>query len=109
MPGAGSRGVCIDVETLSDWQPVDDQQLLLWAPGDRRSHLLTLASPIVGLLFAEELDVVDGDLDGLICAHGGDEILVEDRPGGSASIAAIEYLSEKRTAELRGGALATTT
>jgi len=100
--GAASRAVCIDVETLSDWQPVDDQQLLLWAPGDRRSHLLTLASPIVGMLFAEELDVVDGDLDGLICAHGEDEILVEDRPGGSASIAAIEYLSEKRTAELRG-------
>jgi hypothetical protein len=89
---------------------VDDAQLLLWAPGERRTHLLTLASPIVGLLFAEEVDIVDGDLDGWICAHGRDRVLLpEDLPGGSASIAAIEYLSEKRTAELRVGGPATTT
>jgi len=99
---AGTTGVCIDVKTLSRWEPVDDQQLLLWAPGERRVHLLTLASPIVGLQFAEEVDVVDGDLDGFICAHGGDRVLPVDDFAGSASIAAIEYLSEKRTAELCG-------
>jgi len=35
-------------------------------------------------------------------AHGGDEVLPVEGFAGPVSIAAIEYLSEKRTAELCG-------
>jgi hypothetical protein len=104
-----ARGVCIEVTMLSEWEPVDDQQLLLWGPGQRRVHLLTLASPIIGLRFAEEVDLVDADRDGFICAHGGDRVLPIDGFPGSASIAAIQYLSEERSTELRGSGLSPTT
>jgi hypothetical protein len=99
--GETSADDCIHVEALSDWQPLDEYHLLLWAPGDGRAHLLMLASPIAALPFTDELDVVDGDLDGLICDVGRDEIFVATGPGGSAPIASIEYLTEERTAELR--------
>jgi hypothetical protein len=99
---AVSRGACIRVEALSDWEPLDDRSILLSAPGSPRSHLITLATPIKDLVLANELDVIDGDLDGFICPDSVDGIYVEECLCASAGIASIEYLSEKRTAELRG-------
>ena len=98
---AASRSACIRVEALSEWEPLDDRSLLLSAPGSSRSHLITLATPINELTQASEIDVIDGDLDGFICPNSVDGILVEECLCASASIASIEYLSEKRTAELR--------
>lgn len=54
------------------------------------------------LFLADEIDVVDGDLDRLICPCGQDAIGIEALPGGSARISSIEHLSEKRTVELLG-------
>jgi hypothetical protein len=68
-------------------------------------HLLTLTSPIVGLRFAEEIDLVDADRDGFICACGGDRVLPIDDFAGSAPIAAIQYLPEQESTELRGNSL----
>jgi len=98
---AASRDACIRVQSLSEWEPLDDRSLLLSPPGSPRSHLITLATPINGLRHAGEIDVIDGDLDGFICPNGVDGILVEECLCASANIASIEYLSEKRTAELR--------
>ncbi|HKZ74882.1 MAG TPA: DUF6491 family protein [Steroidobacteraceae bacterium] len=93
---------CIRVESLAEWEPLDDRTLLLRAPDAIRGHLLGLGRPISSLSMSDEIDVVDGDLDRLICPCGHDEILVEELPGSAAPIASIEYLSEKRTAELLG-------
>jgi hypothetical protein len=102
-----SLGRCIRVEDLSEWQPLDDRSILLSAPGNPRSHLLTLAAPIDDLVLAGDIEIVDGDLNGLICADGVDEIFVEECSCSSAKISSIDYLSEKRTAELLAGSAVT--
>jgi hypothetical protein len=94
---------CIDVEDLSEWQPLDDRSILLSAPGNPRSHLITLAAPINDLLLAGDIEIVDGDLNGMICADGVDAIFVEECACSSAKISSIDHLSEKRTAELLAG------
>ena len=91
---------CVHVATLAEWQPLDDHTLLLLAPGDERGHLLHVTPAIPGLQSANEVDIVDGNLDDLICPYGDDAILVEECDCGAAVISSIEYLSEQRTAEL---------
>jgi hypothetical protein len=88
------------VEELGNWEPVDDSALLIWAPGASRAHLIHLTHPVQGLSGAAILILIDGDHDGRITACGHDGIMVGDGQGGTARIKAIEYLSEKHTAEL---------
>ncbi len=94
--------MCIGVERLAVWEPLDESTLLLQAPGERRAHLLRLATPIVGLMLTQELEVADGDLDGLICPGGMDTISTAPPSGEPATITSIEYLTERQTAELLG-------
>lgn len=98
---ASSEG-CIRVADLAEWQPLSEGSILLSAPGERRGYLITLATPIEDLPGANDLEIIDGDLDGFICAGGIDQVYAAECFCASASIAAIEYLSEKRTAELLG-------
>lgn len=97
-----STDSCIRVEDLAEWEPVNDRSILLSTPGNPRGHLITLATPIEDLQLANDLDVIDGDLDGFICAGGVDRVFAAECSCASASIASIEYLSKKRTAELIG-------
>ena len=99
-----STGACISVEDLAEWEPLDNRSILFSVPGNPRGHLITLATPIEDLRLASELDVIDGDLDGFICAGGVDRVFAAECSCASARIASIEYLSEKRTAELLGEA-----
>jgi hypothetical protein len=94
----------VRVEELAEWEPLDERSLLLSAPETPRAHLITLATPIEDLRSAGDIEVIDGDLDGFICPNGVDAIIVEDCSCASTSIASIEYLSEKQTAELLGEA-----
>jgi hypothetical protein len=95
---------CIRAEALAEWEPLDDQSLLVFEPRGRRAHLIRLAAPVEGLMLAHDIMAVDGDLDGLICPQGVDGIYVEECGCASSDIVSIEYLSEKRTAELTGNA-----
>jgi hypothetical protein len=97
---SAGEGECLRAAGLSQWEPLSDRELLVWPLGSTRAHLLRLATAIPGMADAGELEVVDTDLNGWICPDGRDAILVEECNCGSASIASIEYLSEKRTAEL---------
>jgi hypothetical protein len=93
---------CIRVEDLAEWEPIDNRTILLSVPGNRRGYLITLATPIEDLRLADAIDVIDSDLNGFICADGVDEVFAAECSCASASIASIEYLTEKRTAELLG-------
>jgi hypothetical protein len=94
---------CIPVESLAEWESVDDSTVLLWAPGATRAFLLRLTRPIQYLTQLQEVEIADGDSDRMICACGRDGI-VDALSGRSARFASIEYLSEQRTAELLGPA-----
>lgn len=97
-----STDACIRVKDLAEWEPLNDRSILLSGPGNPRGHLITLATPIEDLHLASDLDFIDGDLDGFICAGGVDQVFAAECSCASASIASIEYLSERRTAELMG-------
>jgi hypothetical protein len=92
---------CIPVESLAEWESIDDSTVLLWAPGATRAFLLRLRRPIQDLTQLQEVEIADGDDDRMICACGKDGI-VDALTGRSARFASIEYLSEQRTAELLG-------
>jgi len=92
----------IPAARLAYWEPVDQQALLVWTRHDSRAHLVRLDHPIPGLLDAATIFLVTRSTDPKICACGPDELLV---PGaGAARIISVQYLSEKRTAELDPGA-----
>jgi Family of unknown function (DUF6491) len=92
----------IAAATLANWEPVDEQALLVWTVHDSRAHLLRLDHRIPGLLGAATIFLVTRSTEPNICACGPDELIV---PGaGAARIVSVEYLSEKRTAELDPGA-----
>jgi hypothetical protein len=87
---------------LANWEPVDDQALLVWTLRDSRAYLVRLDHPVPGLLDAATIFLVTRGTDPKICACGRDELLV---PGaGAARIISVQYLSEKRTVELDPGA-----
>jgi hypothetical protein len=62
--GAVTKAACISVDALSQWEPLDNRTVLLTDPDNPRSHLITLATEIMGLGDANDIEIVDGDLDG---------------------------------------------
>jgi Family of unknown function (DUF6491) len=92
----------IPAARLANWEPVDEQTLLVWTLHDSRAHLVTLDHPIQGLLDAATIVLITPSTYPNICACGLEELMVPG--GGAARITSVQYLSEKRTAELDPGA-----
>jgi len=91
----------IPAARLANWEPIDEQALLVWTLHDSRAHLVRLAHPIPGLLDAAIIFLVTPSTYPNICACGAEKLMV---PGaGAARIISVQYLSEKRTAELDPG------
>lgn len=90
----------IPAERLANWEPVDDRTLLVWTMRDSRAHLVRLDRAIPGLGRASTIFLAAPDGERNICACGHDAVIVPGR--GTARIASIQYLSQKRTAELDG-------
>ena len=92
----------IPAARLANWEPVDEQTLLVWTLHDSRAHLVRLDHPIPGLRDAATIVLVTPSTYPNMCACGSEELMV---PGaGAARITSVQYLSEKRTAELDPGA-----
>ena len=95
-----ARHEAIRVEELDNWEPIDEQTLLIWVAGSLRAQLVRLDRPIRGLADAPIVVLIDSDRDRIISPCGGDAIAIGDGAGKQARITSIELLSEKRTAEL---------
>jgi hypothetical protein len=91
---------CIGVMELGDWQVLDSDHLLLWGTSHKRAYHLTLSRPLFELRFEEAVAVVDNNGDGRICPYGGDTIITRECTGAPVTIAAMNWLSEERTAAL---------
>jgi Family of unknown function (DUF6491) len=92
----------VPAASLANWEPVGEQALLVWTLHDSRAHLVRLDRPIPGLLDAATIFMVTRSAEPNICACSTVELMV---PGvGAARIISVQYLSEKRTAELDRGA-----
>ena len=67
---------CVFFSTVYDWKALDDDHLVIWAPGRKDAYLVELGSPLLGLHFAESVGFVDGNRDGRLCGYGRDAVLL---------------------------------
>jgi hypothetical protein len=93
---------CMAAKDLAEWEPLDARTILLFISSSRRAYLAVLAAPLDSLEFADDIEVVDGDLDGFICPGDVHGLYVLDCDCEATSIVSMEYLTEKQTIALLG-------
>ena len=82
---------CFFSGLLSDWRPLDDRHLIMFAPR-RRPYLVELARPVPGLSYEYMIGVYDRD--GRICPYGGDSIIVDGTFREQVRIVSMRRLDE---------------
>jgi Family of unknown function (DUF6491) len=88
---------CIYGRMLTDWRPLDRQNLILFAGGHQAYHVV-LFSPAMGLDFSVMIGVYDRD--GRICPYGGDAIIVDGPIPERIPIRSIRRLTDAELDEL---------
>jgi hypothetical protein len=92
---AHANDACVFASSLNNFEVLDNERLILWAPGRKQPYLITLTIPSSDLRWGESLGFSDRDNDGMICGSGPDAVVV---PRGSPQRIAIRSM-EKLTAE----------
>jgi hypothetical protein len=91
---------CVFFHTLYDWQPLDDHNMVIWAPS-HDAYQLYFITPLIGLNFSINLAFVDKDRDGRLCGFSRDEVVYPDHAFPQrATIAAMKKLSDEDIAKL---------
>jgi hypothetical protein len=86
---------CIFFRTLYDWKPLNNSNLIVWAPNRNSPYHIQLDRPCSGLKFAYSIGFTSRD--SRLCGFGGDSVLVESG-GGRADrcpIGSITKLTEE--------------
>lgn len=79
-PAEGAnRNACVFFRTLYDWKPINNSNLIVWAPNRRSPYHLQLTRPCHGLRTAQTLGF--SSRDGQLCPYGGDSILLDNGSG----------------------------
>jgi hypothetical protein len=87
---------CMFASALSDWRPLDDEHLILFATG-RVPYLVELFRAVPSLSYDIAIGVYDRD--GRICAYGGDAIIVDGPLVERIPIRAIRRLTDEELEE----------
>jgi len=96
-----SRDECVFFSTLYDWRALDDNNMVLWAPGQRGVYQVELTLPLLGLRFAETLAFIDSDENHQLCSYGRDAVGTNDGGiPGKSSIRRITRLDAGGIAKL---------
>jgi hypothetical protein len=83
---------CIFFRSIYDWRAIDRYNLIIWAPNRRSPYHVELDRPCDGLRFTDTI-AFSSNLDGRLCAFGGDAVVVDhDR----CPIGAITKLSQEQ-------------
>lgn len=90
-------------ENLANWEPLDDQTVLIWMKHSARARLVRLSKPLDGLTSAPIIILVAGDGGRTVSACGHDALTLSYDEREKARIVSIERLSERLTAALDGG------
>lgn len=69
---------CVFFSTVYDWQPLDEVNLIIWAPGRDDMYHVRLTMPLMGLKFAHTIAFVDTDRDRRLCTFGRDALVYRD-------------------------------
>ena len=86
---------CIFFRTLYDWQPLNNNNLIVWAPSRNHPYQIQLDRPCFGLKFAHTIGFTSRD--SRLCGFGGDAVLVESGggPPDRCPIGSITALTEE--------------
>ena len=83
---------CIFFRSIYDWRAIDRYNLVIWAPNRRSPYHVELDRPCDGLRFTDTI-AFSSNLDGRLCAFGGDAVVVDhDR----CPIGAITKLNQEQ-------------
>jgi hypothetical protein len=92
---------CVFIRSVSNYQPIDRDKVVIWGPARRDAYLAELTMPLFNLKGSWHIAVVDHDHDGRLCGFSSDKISVRDGSiHESASIKAMTKLTEAELATL---------
>lgn len=88
-------GDCLFSRTISNWQVVDNETLIVSAPTRKSQYLVKLWHPVFGLKSEFTLGFQDGNNDGQFCDYGRDAIIVNGPAGAERyNIRSVRRLDE---------------
>lgn len=97
---ARSENSCVFTSTLDDYQPLDNERLLLWAPGRKQPYLVTLNFPSMDLKWGIQLGFEDHDRNGLICGFGSDAVVIRGAMPDRITIRSMERITPDEAKQL---------
>ena len=89
---------CIRSALITDWEPIDDRNLIVYE--GRRPYHVELAQTCFGLDFATMVAFYDRRADERICGYGFDRVIVDRTIPEACSIAGVDELTEEQAEEL---------
>src|SRR5690606_11443328 len=101
-PNVDKRGNdCVFISSIGQYRALDDDKIVIWAPGRRNAYLVELTMPLFGLEGSWKMATIDRDRDGRLCGFGMDKIAVRGigRPE-SATIRSMTRLDDAGLAAL---------
>jgi hypothetical protein len=87
-----NRDECVFFSSVYDWQALDDNSLVIWAPRKNDAYLVELSMPLMGMRSAHTLAFIDGNQDRMLCSFGRDAIGTDD--SGMAAKSSIRFISK---------------
>jgi len=93
-PSSGND--CVFIRSVGQYRAVDDDKIVIWAPGRRHAYLLELTMPLFGLEGSWHMAMIDHDGDGRLCTW--DRIGVRDF--GQPQTATISRMTRLDDAQL---------
>jgi hypothetical protein len=100
---AESETDCIRTSLITNWEPIDDRNLIVYA-GSRPFHV-ELVPSCIGLNFATVIAFYDRRTDERICGFGMDRIIVDRTIPQSCGITAVDALTDEQAEQLKARAV----
>jgi hypothetical protein len=69
---------CVFMSSVGNYRVLDNNNLVIWAPGRRNAYLVELSFPLFSLDSSFQMAMIDRDHDGRLCGSGFDRIGVRD-------------------------------
>lgn len=80
-PAEPKGGDCVFARNIDNWNALDDETLIIYAPTRHQPYLVKLWTPVFGLKSELDIGVQDADNDGQLCDYGRDSIIVRSPAG----------------------------
>jgi hypothetical protein len=94
---AGLKQDCFFVRDVNNWDPLNQVNLIVYAPNRNRAYLLTIAPPAMSVRFASNIAFTG--IDNRICGRPGDRMLIGAGTGERHTVMDVRRLD---TATLDG-------